>query len=237
MFTELGKLGVRWFELAGVTRLDGRTSDAYQAGARRPIVRDHRRAALPAPARLHPAGQRSGNSCGKSDRRRLRGRHARGRLGGRPADRALWHQAKRRHHRRKKEQLRGYHELQQLLRVWYGERRPGALRRTAEDESVEGKDGRALRQARRVPPRGFDQALRTRRTGLPLAVRRGLVHGHSVGRHSPQQHSQTRRTHGQGHIRRVHDAPATVGDAGTERGQPALALRRRPATWTRRCTR
>ncbi len=76
-----------------------------------------------------------------------------------------------------------------------------------------------------------------RRARLPAALRRSLVDGDPVGRHSPRQHPQTRRADGQGDLRRVHDLAAAVGDAGhrTRRASPGPTWR--VCAWTRRCTR
>ena len=115
------------------------------------------------------------------------------------------------------EQVRGNHRLQQLLRVRHRQERPGEVRRTAQDQPVDGEDRRPLQQARRLPPRGSDQDGRSRGAGLPLPLRRGLVDGDPVGRHPARRRDQARRSDGEGHVRRDADRAAPDRDARPRR--------------------
>ncbi len=111
----------------------------------------------------------------------------------------------------------------------HGKDDPAAVCGASQDQPVEGQDRRAVRQAGGIPARGPDQAVRARGAHLPAPLRRGVVDGDSVGRHSAQQHSQARRAASEGDVRRVHDAAAAVRDAGSEGILAQLAVHRRSA--------
>ena len=79
---------------------------------------------------------------------------------------------------------------------------------------------------------------RARGADLPPALRRSLVDGDPVGRDSARERPQARRADGEGHLRRVHDAAAARPRCrGSVQPAARVALHRRAAAWTRRCTR
>ena len=76
------------------------------------------------------------------------------------------------------------------------------------------------RAARRVPAAG---------ARLPDALRRGLVHGHSVDGLPARRPHPRRAADVEREVRRLHDAARSGADARAAAGDPRLALRRRPA--------
>ena len=106
---------------------------------------------------------------------------------------------------------------------------PGALRRHAQAAPVEGRRRRAVRQARFLRHRRHHEVVPARGAHLSDALRRGLVHGDSLGRLSAGGFREALRADLEGQVRRVHDASGHEADAGSDRARTAVAVRGRAA--------
>ena len=124
------------------------------------------------------------------------------------------------------QQLRGHHELQQLLRIRDRQGGPQALRAGADDRPVVHRDRRDggpagdLRSCRRAGRPG------DRGAHLPLPLRRGMVDGDPVERVRAGRPAEPRGRAAVGEVRGLRDAGAAGGDAGRALSGHRVALSR-----------
>ena len=132
--------------------------------------------------------------------------------------------------RREMEHVRSDHRLQQFLRVRHRQGRSEPVCRPAQDQPVDRDGRRPLRQAGRLRRRGSREAAGPRRAGLPPALRRGMVDGHSLDRRAACRNPAEGSAEVKCRVRRVHDASEAAADARPVPADPPVALHRRTAT-------
>ena len=132
-------------------------------------------------------------------------------------------------HRRAHVDLGAGDDLQQLLRARPRQGRPVAPGRHAQGPPLDRRDRGRGEPAAERGHRCAVAVVSARRARLSDALRRGLVHGHPVGRFPARRPSAPRRTDLRGALRRVHFAPRSRAAARTKGRRARLALRRGPA--------
>ena len=203
----------------------------HQTSSRPAIVRHHRREEVFPSPRIHAPGWRLWAGGGGWTR-------AAG-IWPRAAAAALRLQTESGHDRREAEHVRRDHRLQQLLRVRHRQGRsrsdtPDSFKTSAVDG--EGRGPRATSR-RDYHLEDFIKPAAARGAHLPHALRRGVVDGHPVGRHSAAPTSSSassrRRRRSSSSSRRCYGPTQMPG----QRSRRSTGRTSKGCGWTRRCIR